>query len=137
MATATMTYLGDLRVECKHEQSGTIIYTDAPVDNNGQGRAFSPTDLCAASLASCALTIMGMYANTHKVDIVGARAEVTKTMGTSPRSIAKLEVTFIMPDKKYTDKEKTSLQRAAATCPVKLTLEPNVELVVTYKWADA
>ena len=136
MASSVMTYLGDLRVECRHEQSGTIIYTDAPVDNNGQGRAFSPTDVCAASLAACALTIMGIYADAHKVDIVGARAEVTKIMGTSPRSIAKIEITYIMPDKNYSEKEKISLQRAAATCPVKLTLEPNMELAVIYKWAD-
>ena len=62
MTTATVTYLGDLRTECQHVRSGSAFYTDAPVDNNGKGEAISPTDMCAAALASCALTIMGMYA---------------------------------------------------------------------------
>ena len=134
MAMSTLKYLGDLRVECKHEQSGTIIFTDAPVDNNGQGRAFSPTDICATAVAACSLTLMGIYAKTHNVDIVGATAEVEKTMSSSPRRIAKVEIVFTMPAKNYSEKEKTSLQNAVKTCPVKLTLEPQVEMVITYNW---
>ena len=108
MATVTAKYLGDLRVECTHVASGTKLVSDAPVDNNGKGEAFSPTDLCVTALASCAMTIIG---------------------------IGKIEVTFIMPDREYTDKQKTMIERAAHTCPVHLSLHPDVEQVFTFKWA--
>ena len=110
MATVTAKYLGDLRVECTHVASGTKLVSDAPVDNNGKGEAFSPTDLCVTALASCAMTIIGIY--------------------------GKIEVTFIMPDREYTDKQKTMIERAAHTCPVHLSLHPDVEQVFTFKWAN-
>lgn len=136
MATVTGAYLGGLRVEAKHEQSGATLITDAPVDNNGQGRSFSPTDLCSMSLGACALTIMGIFADAHGLNIDGTTFEVTKTMSTdAPRRIAKIEVTFSFPDKGYTDKDKKSLQRAAMTCPVHQSLGPNVEQVINFKWA--
>ena len=117
MATITATYLGDLRVESVHAASGARLITDAPVDNNGKGEGFSPTDLCATALASCAMTI-----------------EVTKTMSANPRRIGKLEVVFTMPDREYTDKQKTMIERAAHTCPVHLSLHPDVEQVFTFHW---
>jgi len=136
MATVTGAYLGGLRVEAKHEQSGATLITDAPVDNNGQGRSFSPTDLCAMSLGACALTIMGIFADAHGLNIDGTTFEVTKTMSANaPRRIAKIEVTFSFPDKGYTDKDKKSLERAAMTCPVHQSLGPEVEQVINFKWA--
>ncbi len=134
MATVTGKYLGGLRVEAKHEQSGATLITDAPVDNNGQGRSFSPTDLCSMSLGACALTIMGIYAQAHGLDIEGTTFEVTKTMSASPRRIARIELTFSFPDKGYSDKDKISLERAAKTCPVHHSLHPEVEQVITFKW---
>ena len=86
MATVKEIYLGDLRVECEHLASGTKIITDAPVDNQGKGEAFSPTDLCATALGACALTIMGIYARNHNIDIVGDSTEVTKHMSASATS---------------------------------------------------
>ena len=80
MATVTAKYLGDLRVECTHVASGTKLVSDAPVDNNGKGEAFSPTDLCVTALASCAMTIIGIYGKMHNVDVVGTEIEVAKTM---------------------------------------------------------
>lgn len=136
MTTVTGNYLGGLRVEAKHEQSGATLTTDAPLDNNGQGRSFSPTDLCATALAACAMTIMGLFAQTHGLDIEGTTFTVTKTMSTAPpRRIAKIEVVFTFPDKGYTDKDKKSLERAAMTCPVHQSLGPDVEQVITFSWA--
>ncbi|MFQ9868859.1 MAG: OsmC family protein [Bilophila wadsworthia] len=122
MATITATYLGDLRVESVHAASGARLITDAPVDNNGKGEGFSPTDLCATALASCAMTIIGIYGKMHDVDVTGTSIEVTKTMSANPRRIGKLEVVFTMPDREYTDKQKTMIERAAHTCPVHLSL---------------
>ena len=135
MATVTGMYLGGLRVEAKHGASGATLISDAPVDNGGQGRSFSPTDMCSMSLGMCALTIMGLFAQNHGLDIDGTTFEVTKTMSASPRRIGKIEVIFNFPDKGYTDKDKKSLERAAKTCPVHLSLHPDVEQVIVFNWA--
>lgn len=84
MAGITVKYLGNLRTECTHLASGATIITDAPVDNNGKGEAFSPTDMCAAALAACALTIMGMYGQNHDCDITGTTVTVAKSMSKPP-----------------------------------------------------
>ncbi len=122
-------------MECVHNASGTVIITDAPVDNQGKGEAFSPTDLCATALASCATTIMGIYARSHDIDITGMTVEVVKTMSASPRRIGKLEVTFNMPEREYSDREKKALINAAHTCPVHLSLHPDIEQIFTFNWA--
>ena len=82
-----VTYSGDLRTEACHIQSGTSIVTDAPIDNQGKGEAFSPTDLIATALASCILTIMGIVAKRNNVKLIGTTAEVEKIMSSSPRKI--------------------------------------------------
>lgn len=135
MPTISAIYKGDLRVECRHEQSGVCITTDAPVDNNGKGEAFSPTDLTATALGACAMTIIGIYARKHGVDVTGTRLEISKTMNANPRMIGKIEVTFIMPDRDYTDQQKKSMQKAAESCPVHLSLHPDTEQVFTFRWA--
>lgn len=134
MATISARYLGDLRVECTHTQSGTKIITDAPVDNHGKGDAFSPTDLCAAALGACAMTIIGLYGRNHGVDVTGAEMEITKSMSADPRRIGKVEVIFTMPDRPYSEKEKSVIERAAHACPVHLSLHPDVERIFTFKW---
>ena len=136
MATATGKYLGDLRVELRHEQSGATIVTDAPVDNHGKGEAFSPTDMVGAALGACAMTIIGIYAQTHGVDVSGMEMAVNKTMSADPRRIGKLEVTFTMPKRAYSDKEKASIERAAHTCPGRMSLHPDTEQVFTFFWQD-
>lgn len=135
MATVTATYLGGLRVECTHVDSGTQIVTDAPKDNCGKGEKFSPTDLCATALATCAMTIIGISAAKHDFDVTGTKLEVTKTMSANPRRIGKIEVTFIMPDREYSEKQKAMIERAANTCPVHLSLHPDIEQVFTFRWA--
>lgn len=135
MATITETYLGDLRVECVHAASGAKIITDAPVDNKGKGEAFSPTDLCAAALGACAMTIIGIYAAETGIDVTGTRLEITKKMSADPRRIGAIEVIFRMPDRDYTGKQKTLMERAAKTCPVHLSLGADVEQTFTFIWA--
>ena len=124
--TAKVTYLGNLRTEAEHLQSGTKIITDAPVDNHGKGESFSPTDTVATALATCMLTIMGIKAEAMGISIEGTTAEVTKTMAAEPRRISKIEVELSLP-KKYEDKEMKILENAAKTCPVFYSLHPDIE----------
>ena len=133
MATSKVTYLGDLRTSSIHLQSGSEIITDAPLDNNGKGEAFSPTDTVANGLASCMFTVMGIKAKDLEVDFSGSNAEVTKIMGTDPRRITEIHVTFnfsINPD----DKIKTILERTAMTCPVFFSLHPEIKKEITFNW---
>ncbi|MBO5490966.1 MAG: OsmC family protein [Desulfovibrio sp.] len=134
MSTVHATYLGGLRVECTHEQSGTTLVTDAPTDNQGKGESFSPTDLCATALGACAMTIIGIYGRSHGVDVTGARMDITKTMSADPRRIGRIEVVFTMPDRPYTDRQKAVMERCTQTCPVHLSLHPDVEQVFTFVW---
>ncbi|MBQ3059885.1 MAG: OsmC family protein [Desulfovibrio sp.] len=136
MPTVSARYLGDLRVECTHNQSGTTIITDAPTDNSGKGEAFSPTDLCATALGACAMTIMGIYAQKHGMDLTGAEMEINKIMSADPRRIGKVEVVFKMPARQFSEKDKTVLERAARACPVHKSLHPDVEQVLTFVWQD-
>lgn len=134
MATINEKYLGDLRVECIHNQSGTKIITDAPVDNNGKGESFSPTDLCATALGACAMTIMGIYGKQHDLDLVGTELEITKIMSQDPRKISKIVINFHMSDKNFSEQEKMNLENAARTCPVALSLGDGVEQEFVFKW---
>jgi len=136
MATTVSTkYLGDLRVECTHLQSGTVIVTDAPTDSQGKEQAFSPTDLCATALAACAMTIIGAYGKNHNINVDGMEAAVTKIMASKPRRIQRIEVIITMPDREYSEKEKTSIERAANHCPVHASLHQDTEQVLVFKWA--
>ncbi|MBC7773935.1 MAG: OsmC family protein [Phycisphaerae bacterium] len=132
--TSTVTYLGELRTEATHLFSGTKIITDAPLDNQGKAQAFSPTDLCATSLATCALTIMGISARNHEVNMTGAHAEVTKIMAADPRRIAKVVIRFVMPKNDYSDTQKQILEKAARTCPVSFSLAEGIEQVMEFEW---
>ncbi len=135
-ATATVKYLGDLRTECTHLASGTVIYTDAPVDNKGKGELFSPTDLCATALASCAMTIMGIYAQARDLDITGAYAEVSKIMSKeAPRRIDQIDVIITMPDRDFSDKDKKGFELAMMTCPVHYSLHDKMEQNFIINWA--
>ena len=131
--TAKVTYLGNLRTEAEHLQSGTKIITDAPVDNHGKGESFSPTDTVATALATCMLTIMGIKAEALEIAIEGTTAQVTKTMAANPRRISKIEVVFSFP-KKYGDKVMKVLENAARTCPVFYSLHPDMEKEIRFIW---
>ena len=131
MATVKTTYLGNLRTEAEHLQSGNKIITDAPVDNHGRGETFSPTDLFAASYASCALTIIGIATQTHHFNIDGTVVETTKVMGENPRHIAELIVNFRFPHNHYSDKEKKIIEGAIKACPVANTIASCLKITRT------
>lgn len=135
MATIETIYLGDLRTQARHLRSGEQIITDAPVDNQGKGEAFSPTDLLAAALGSCMLTIMGIAAREQKVSIDGTTCSITKIMGSDPRRVAEAQIIFNFPANDYTDKVKTILERAAHTCPVSKSLHPDLKESLIFNWA--
>ena len=131
--TSKVTYLGDLRTSSIHVQSGSEIISDAPLDNNGKGEAFSPTDTVANALASCMMTIMGIKARDMEVDFVGSTAAVTKIMNAEPRRIGAIEIVFEMQGV-ADEKSRTILERAAMTCPVFLSLSSEIEKRITFNW---
>jgi uncharacterized OsmC-like protein len=131
--TSKVTYLGDLRTSSVHIQSGAEILSDAPIDNNGKGEAFSPTDTVANALATCMMTIMGIKARDLALDLKDSTAEVLKSMNAEPRRIGAVEIVFHLQG--TTDqKNKTILERAAMTCPVFLSLHPEIEKRITFNW---
>ena len=119
-------YEGHLRTKATHLSSGSEILTDAPVDNQGKGEKFSPTDLIASALGSCILTIMGITAKVQNINIEGTKARVEKIMGQSPRKISQVNIEIIFATT-ISDKHKTILERAARHCPVAKTLQNNIE----------
>lgn len=131
--TASFKYIGNLRCDAQHIQSGTHIETDAPTDNKGKGEKFSSTDLLCASLATCMLTTMAIKANTLEIDITNATADVTKHMFANPRRIGKIEVELSLPrnsDNSYMQK----LEEAGDNCPVMKSINPEIEVIVKYNW---
>ncbi|SDS71094.1 Uncharacterized OsmC-related protein [Formosa sp. Hel1_31_208] len=131
--TSKVTYLGDLRTESIHIKSHNSFITDAPIDNNGKGEAFSPTDTVATGLASCMITVMGIKARDLGVDMTGTIAQITKTMASNPRRISKIEVVMEFPfeaDKKT----RKILEHTANTCPVHYSLHPDIEKNITFNW---
>lgn len=135
MATSKITYNGLLRTTATHIASGSQIISDAPIDNQGKGEAFSPTDLLATSLASCMFTIMGITANAHGLNIDGAEAEITKVMATEPRRVSAIHINFTFNDvKNFSDKDKKILAHAALNCPVYHSLNADINKVINFGW---
>jgi len=131
--TSKITYLGDLRTSSIHLQSGTEILSDAPTDNRGRGEAFSPTDTVANALGSCMVSIMGIKAMDMGLDMVGSTVEVTKVMQSEPRKISKIGIVINM-NLEADEKTRTIMERAAMTCPVFLSLHPDIEKDVVFNW---
>lgn len=131
--TSKVTYLGNLRTSSVHLQSGTEMFSDAPLDNNGKGEAFSPTDTVANALATCMLTIMGIKARDMQLNIENSTAAVTKIMNVEPRRIGAIEIAFDMSGV-LEQKDKIILERAAMTCPVFLSLNADIEKRITFDW---
>jgi uncharacterized OsmC-like protein len=134
MATVKTTYLGELRTENIHLQSGSKIITDAPLDNRGKGESFSPTDLLATSLGNCIMTIMGMRAMDNGIDLIGTEIEITKIMASAPRRVGEVILEFNFPKKNYTEEEKRLIESVAATCPVPLSVHPDLKQTIRFNW---
>jgi len=134
MNTAIARYAGHLRTEATHVASGTIIQTDAPTDNHGRGEAFSPTDLVSTALGACMMTIIGIVAERHQWNLVDSTFTIVKHMSTEPpRRIAQIDVTFRLPAS-LSPSDRTLLERSAHTCPVTLSLHPDVKQNVLFEY---
>jgi putative redox protein len=134
MATVKTTYLGELRTENIHLQSGSKMITDAPLDNRGKGEAFSPTDLLATSLGTCIMTIMGMRAMDKGIDLIDTEIEITKIMASDPRRVGEVILEFNFPKKGYSKEEKNFIESIAATCPVPLSVHPELKQTIRFNW---
>ena len=133
--TSEIIYKGVLRTEAKHLQSSIIIETDAPTDNQGKGERFSPTDLLATSLGTCMITTMGIKARNMNVDLTDTKISVQKIMKSDPRRVAKVEVIFDFPSSlKIDDKQKQILENTAHTCPVAISIHPDLEVKTVFNW---
>ena len=131
--TSKVNYLGDLRTSAIHIASDKNIITDAPIDNQGKGEAFSPTDTVATALASCLLTIMGIKARDLNIDIKNTTAEVCKVMESNPRRISEIQVTVNFT-KSYDQRIKKILEKAALACPVSNSLHPDLKQNILFNW---
>ncbi len=133
--TSVVNYLGNLRTESIHVSSNDRIVTDAPVDNNGKGEAFSPTDLVASSLSSCILTVIGIVSKKINYDLTNTKSSVRKIMGDNPRRIAEILVKIEF-SKSADSKTKTIIEKAALNCPVAKSLHPDIKQNISFIWPD-
>jgi len=127
-------YLGGLRTQSTHLKSGNILITDAPLDNKGKGEAFSPTDLLATSLATCMLTVMGIAANNHALNIDEVDCDVTKIMAANPRRVSEIVIEFNFPKNNFDEKQKEILKEAAYSCPVAMSLSADLKKSVKFNF---
>ncbi len=133
MSTSKIIYKNNLRTEAQHIASGQKIITDAPLDNNGKGEAFSPTDLVATALASCMITIMAIAAEKNGINISETSASVKKIMGTNPRTISDVVIDINM-SKDLAIKDRKRLEKAALACPVHKSLHPDMNKEITFSY---
>ena len=132
MSTSKVIYSGELRTEAEHLSSGQKIITDAPIDNHGKGLAFSPTDLMATSLASCMLTMLGIYATKNSIELKGSHVQITKHMSKEGRRrIVGIDaVVMLQTENELNDTEKSILEDIARNCPVALSLHPEIKQAI-------
>lgn len=133
MSTSKVTYIGDLRTENLHINSGNTYITDAPTDNHGKGEAFSPTDTVATGLANCMLTVMGIKAREMNIVLDGSVAEVTKIMASNPRRISAIEINLKLP-KEIDSKARKILENTGKNCPVLHSLHPDIKKDIIFHW---
>ncbi|MCF8407886.1 MAG: OsmC family protein [Crocinitomicaceae bacterium] len=132
--TAKIVYQGKLRTSCEHLASGNVITTDAPIDNKGKGEYFSPTDLVATAMGSCALTIMGIYCQEHNIDFDQAQIDVTKIMASNPRRIETIILKVDLSGNNWDEKTVHKVIQAGKSCPVGKTLGENVKIEWEITW---
>lgn len=130
MENIKITYIGDLRTKAVHLRSGIELITDAPLDNQGKGEFFSPTDLVATALGSCILTIMGSSAKNYNFSIDGTTLKITKIMTSKPRRIGEIILEFNFPQNNWTEKEKKILEYCTKNCPVGRSLHPDLKQTI-------
>lgn len=134
MKTTSSSYLGDLRISSTHNKSGTIIETDAPVDNHGKGTRFSPTDLVATAYLNCMLTLIGIYCDNHNLEFKKGKGDVEKVMGNSPRRIVELNFNMNLSGNDWSEQEKKRIENAAKACPVSNSVHPDIKIDIEFKY---
>lgn len=134
MITSKVIYRGELQTEAEHVRSGSVIVTDAPVDNQGKGSTFSPTDLLATSLACCMLTVMGIKARDKGWDIEGTSTEVIKEMASDPRRVIAVRIRMTFPKGDYSPEQRKLLEQTAIHCPVAKSLHPDIDQDLSFIW---
>lgn len=132
--TINTIYISNLRTEATHVRSKNKLFTDAPPDNKGKGESFSPTDLLATAFGSCMLTIMGIAAREHGFDIDRTQVKIWKIMDENPRRVGEIRVELTFPKNNYSAKEKKMIERAAFTCPVYLSLHPDLKKTIIFNY---
>ena len=133
--TASVVYNGQLRCQATHNQSGSIIETDAPTDNRGKGERFSPTDMVCVAIGTCVITTMGIKAQDMGIDLAGTTQDVRKHMVSDPRRIGKIDLIVRLPKTlNLSEKDKTILQRVGDNCPVMKSLSPDLTVNLVYEW---
>ena len=136
MPTSTAIYSGDLRTKSVHTQSGETYITDAPIDNEGKGAGFSPTDIVATALANCMLTIMGIVSNRKGLAIEGTEAKINKSMGIEPRRITEIKIDFYFP-MNFSNDERKVLERSATNCPVAKSLSSDLKQNIKFHYPSS
>src|SRR5690606_16409368 len=135
MTTIKTEYLGELRTRATHVKSGNAMVTDAPVDNQGKGEAFSPSDLLVTALTSCMITIMGIAAKEYNINLDGVKAETVKIMSSNPRRVSRVEIVIDFPNgQSYSEKERIILEKVAKTCTIIESLHPDMEKELKFNW---
>ena len=132
MTKMTISYSGNLRCKATHIQSGSQLQTDAPLDNNGKGELFSPTDLLATSLTTCMITVMGIAAKKNGFTQGEINAEVEKIMAADPRRVQKVRISITFENSSYSDQQKEILEKAALNCPVAKSLNQSLVQAVEF-----
>lgn len=135
MNTSELEYLGDLRNRAKHVYSGTVIQTDAPLDNQGLAASFSPTDLLATSLAACMMTLMGIASRKLEIELKGTRMEVVKIMAVNPRRVSEIHIRFTFPFKPV-EEHRSHLEHTAYHCPVAKSIHPDIKQLIEFVYPD-
>ena len=135
MVKISTIYEGGLRCRATHGPSGTTLVTDAPTDNHGKGESFSPTDLVATALGACMMTVMGIVAERHGVNLAGMTVETEKVMTAQPpRRIASLKTRLTIP-LPADHPQRQLLEQAAHACPVHASLHPDIDAAVEFTWS--
>lgn len=132
MATARIEYLGKLQTKCTHLKSGVQFVTDAPVDNNGKGSSFSPTDLVATAYVSCMITIVGIHCEANGLNFTHGVGEVTKIMASGPRRISELEIELDLSGNGWTEEQQHRIRHAALACPVAKSVDPDMKVEINF-----
>lgn len=134
METVKIEYLGDLRTECLHVESGTKIMTDAPTDNKGKGEKFSPTDLVATAFGACMVSLIGIYCQENDLNFVKGSVSVEKIMKSNPRRIGQLNFVMDLKVNDWNEKTQKKIIRVAETCPVAKSIDPNIIVNIDFQF---